>query len=60
MFNDKHFICERCHQHLSNEELEQWKHSVMGESKSGMPIAVWLIHEQNKDKPFMTIKRREE
>jgi len=32
----------------------------MGESKSGMPIAVWLIHEQNKDKPFMTIKRREE
>jgi hypothetical protein len=22
-----------------------------------MPIALWLIKEQNKDKPFMSIKR---
>ncbi len=53
MFNDEHFICERCSGELSEEKLI----SVMGERRRGMPIAVWLIHEQNKDKPFMTIKK---
>ena len=24
---------------------------------NGMPIGLWLIHEQNKDKTMMTVKR---
>jgi hypothetical protein len=29
----------------------------MQSPNSGMPIALWLIHEQNKDKTMMTFKK---
>lgn len=30
---------------------------MMDVSDRGMPIALWLIHEQNKDKTMMSVKR---
>jgi len=29
----------------------------MQSSENGMPIALWLIHEQNKEKTMMTVKK---
>ncbi len=59
VFDDIHFICEKCHQQLLEEDVEDERYTLMGENRKGMPIAVWLIHEQNKDKPFMAVKREE-
>jgi hypothetical protein len=29
----------------------------MQDTIDGMPIALWLIHEENKDKTMMTVKK---
>lgn len=31
--------------------------TIMQSPHDGMPIAVWLLHEQNKGKPMMTFKK---
>ena len=53
VFNDEHFICEDCCSDHSEEEISIWTKNVMQNPENGMPIALWLIHEQNKDKHLM-------
>ncbi len=57
VFEDKIFICEPCSNHTSEEEIKEWKQSVMHCSENGMPIALWLIKEQNKDKTMFSMKK---
>ncbi|MBN2065434.1 MAG: hypothetical protein JW771_01320 [Candidatus Thermoplasmatota archaeon] len=57
VFNNEHFLCEDCAQTTPEEDLAIWSRSVMQKPQSGMPIALWLIHEQNKDKTMMSIKK---
>jgi hypothetical protein len=59
VFDDKYFLCEKCHDTHSDKELGNWVKSIMKDPTSGMPISLWLIHEQNKDKTFMTRKSRD-
>ena len=54
VFDDKHFLCEKCNDNHSNDELNDWIKTKMKDPKKGMPIALWLIHQQNKNKTFMT------
>jgi len=58
VFNDEHFICEDCCSRYSEEDIINWTKSVMQSPENGMPIALWLIHEQNKDKPLMSTKNK--
>ncbi len=55
VFGDKHFLCEDCYDTHSEEELDNWMQTTMQHPSRGMPIALWLIHEQNKDKTIMSI-----
>jgi hypothetical protein len=58
VFEDNVFICEECCDNHSREELTgKLNKTVMQPTINGMPIAVWLIHEQNKDKTMMTVKK---
>lgn len=58
VFDDELFVCEDCHQKMNENEKNQFFSStVMRIPHKEMPIALWLIQEQNKDKPFMSIKR---
>jgi len=57
VFNDEHFVCEDCCTNHSGEDIMNWTRSIMQSPESGMPIALWLIHEQNKDKPLMSTKK---
>ena len=59
VFNDEHFICEECCNDHSEEEIFSLTKNVMQSPQNGMPIALWLIHEQNKDKPLMSSKKIE-
>ena len=53
VFDDKLFICEDCRTNTSDQEIMEWTQSIMRRPEAGMPISLWLIHEQNKDKqPF--------
>ena len=54
VFDDKYFLCGECHETHSNEELDNWVKTIMNDPVKGMPISLWLIHEQNKNKAFMT------
>ncbi|MFO7677225.1 MAG: hypothetical protein R6V50_02410 [Thermoplasmatota archaeon] len=54
VFEDKIFLCSLCCEHSSDEEISEWSKSIMKEPGKGMPIALWLIHEQNKDKPLLS------
>jgi len=54
VFNDHHFLCEECTHDLSSDNLNIWTRTVMQSPSTGMPIALWLIHEQNKDKTIMS------
>ena len=56
VFNDKLFVCEDCVDKHSTEELTKLTHSSMQSRDNGMPIAIWLIHEQNKDKELMSLR----
>jgi hypothetical protein len=58
VFEDKFFICEGCRTNASEQELIDWSQTTMRTSASAMPISLWLIQEQNKNKqPFS--KRKE-
>jgi len=35
----------------------EWSRSTMQDPGCGMPIALWLIHEQNKDKPLFSKRK---
>jgi hypothetical protein len=59
VFNDKFFICEDCHKHTSEDDLTTWSRSIMRTPQSGMPISLWLIHEQNKDKDLYSHQKRD-
>jgi hypothetical protein len=56
VFGDKHFICEDCCESHPKEEFKNIANTVMHMSQKGQPIALWMIHEQNKDKIMMTSK----
>jgi hypothetical protein len=56
VFDDKYFFCEDCCENHSEEEFQNFTQTVMQSSQKGMPIALWIIHEQNKDKTMMTSK----
>ena len=53
VFKDRHFVCEQCSKKHSDEEINEWSKSVMRQPECGMPIALWLIHEQNKGKQVL-------
>lgn len=57
VIDNDHFICESCNLHLNEQDREHLSVSVMHSEVKEMPIALWLIQEQNKDKPFMSIKK---
>jgi len=57
VFKDKHFLCEDCCSSHSEEDLMEWTKTVMQSPSGGMPIALWLIQEQNKNKTMMTAKK---
>jgi len=50
VFNDKIFICQDCRTQTSDQEIMEWTQSIMRHPEIGMPIPLWLIHEQNRDK----------
>jgi hypothetical protein len=57
VIDDQIFLCEDCSQHsLDDHEIEEVASSkqLLGNE---MPIALWLIKEQNKGKTFMSAKR---
>ncbi|MBN2600196.1 MAG: hypothetical protein JXA75_06615 [Candidatus Thermoplasmatota archaeon] len=53
VFDDKFFVCENCRTNTSEQDIKEWSQSTMRGSAAAMPISLWLIQEQNKDKlPF--------
>lgn len=58
VFDDHWFVCEHCVDRTSEEELRDWSSKMIGSPGCGMPIALWLIHEHNKDMPLFTTKKR--
>ncbi len=54
VFDDDIFICQQC---TSEKDPKEWSESIMQSPTEGMPIALWLIHEQNKDKPLFSRKK---
>ena len=58
VFRDRHFVCESCSSKHSKEEITKLTKTIMQSHHNGMPIALWLIHEQNKDKTMMTIQNK--
>lgn len=56
VFKDEHFLCQKCNERHSKEELSKLTKTIMQSPDDGMPIALWIIHEQNKNKTMMTIK----
>ena len=53
-FDDEHFLCESCAKNQSEEDIMKWTSTIMQNPTRGMPIALWIIHEENKDKTIMT------
>ena len=58
VFKDEHFVCESCNNRHSKEEMSKLSKTIMQSRHNGMPIALWLIHEQNKNKTMMTNKTK--
>jgi len=58
VFKDEHFVCESCNNRHSKEEMSRLSKTIMQSRHNGMPIALWLIHEQNKYKTMMTNKTK--
>jgi len=57
VFNNKHFVCEDCCTNKSDDDVISSAKTTMQSSQNGMPIVLWLIHEQNKNKPLMSSKK---
>ncbi len=58
VFKDKHFVCQDCNKKHTPEEVTKLSKTVMQSPITGMPIALWLIHEQNKNKTMMTMESK--
>ena len=54
VFEDNIFVCKDCCEHQTEQEIVEWSQSIMRTPDVGMPIGLWLIHEQNKDKPLLS------
>jgi hypothetical protein len=54
VFNDELFLCEDCCNKNNEFDLMDWTRTIMKSPQNGMPIALWLIHEQNRDKILMS------
>ena len=52
---DHHFVCEPCTKKIEEDTLIS--HSIMTDVTKEMPIALWLINEENRDKHFMSVKK---
>ncbi|UCF11996.1 MAG: hypothetical protein JSW06_08130 [Thermoplasmatales archaeon] len=57
VFDGKIFVCEICSKSTSEHDITEWSRSIMQKPGCGMPIALWLIHEQNKDKPMFSKRK---
>jgi ribosome-binding protein aMBF1 (putative translation factor) len=57
VFRDEIFVCEDCADKHSHEEIKRFTKTTMQNPENGMPIGLWLIHEQNKNKTMMTVKK---
>ena len=57
VFRDEIFVCKDCINKHSQEEIRSFSKTIMQNPENGMPIGLWLIHEQNKYKTMMTFKR---
>lgn len=57
VINEDHFVCETCTKKLESDEM-LINSSIMADETKTMPIALWLIKEENKDKHFMSVKKR--
>ena len=58
VFKDEHFLCEECSDKHTKGELTKLSKTIMQSRENGMPITLWLIHEQNKSKTMMTFKNK--
>ena len=56
--DNKFFICEHCHESVDVDDEPVTLSDIKTTSHKEMPIALWLIQEQNKDKSFMSFKKR--
>jgi len=54
--DDRHFVCESCTKKIEDDPVSA--HSIMVNVGKEMPIAIWLINQENKDKHFMSMKRQ--
>ena len=59
VFEDEHFLCESCNKKHTNEEINKLTKTIMQSPQNGMPIALWLVHEQNKNKTIMSGRKRQ-
>jgi hypothetical protein len=57
VIKDEHFICQECTDKHNDDEIKKLTKTIMQDRFNGMPIGLWLIHEQNKDKTMMTVKK---
>ena len=57
VFRDEFFVCQDCTVKHSHEEIKTLTKTTMQNPENGMPIGLWIIHEQNKDKTMMTVKK---
>ncbi|MBN1280332.1 MAG: hypothetical protein JXA00_01645 [Candidatus Thermoplasmatota archaeon] len=57
VFDDKFFICEDCRTNTPDHQMMEWTQSTMRSTTAGMPISLWLIQEQNKNKPLFSKRR---
>ena len=57
VINDTIFICEECHTKHNEECNDQEPLITKQIDGNQMPIALWLIQQQNKGKSFMSRKK---
>ena len=57
VFKDQVFICQDCSSRHTQTELSKLSKTIMQCPTNGMPIALWIIHEQNRNKTMMTVKK---
>jgi len=58
VFEDKHFLCQDCNNKNTKEDISKLTKTIMQSPQNGMPITLWLIHEQNKNKTMMTMENK--
>jgi len=56
VLDEDSFVCEKCAKKIQSDD-DYLCHSVMADTSKSMPIALWLIKEENKDKHFMSVKK---